>query len=179
MRTRTVNFRLIASTNRTLVEEVERGRFRPDLFYRLRVIELHIPPLRERPEDVLDLAHDLLTQTARRVGRSIRGFTSAAQDRLLAHPWPGNIRELEHAIERGCALAVGDEVDVTDLPADVQGLPPQRLRHGRPLRNRERAYVRAVLDSHRGNRTQAARELGISMSTLKRRLRPDPLEVMV
>jgi transcriptional regulator with PAS, ATPase and Fis domain len=170
-RTRSIDVRLVAATNRDLAAEVERRSFRADLFYRLRVIELRIPPLRERPEDLLDIATAILHQTARRLQRPIRAFTERARNRLLEHDWPGNIRELEHAIERGCALATGFEVDVDDLPDDVRGVTvwPHGSQH--PLRERECAYVRAVIGRHNGNRTTAARELGISMSTLKRRLR--------
>ncbi len=169
-RTRSFDVRLIAATNHHLADDVAQRRFRADLFYRLRVIELHIPPLRDRPEDVLALANDILQQTAGRLRRPIRGYTQRALDCLLQHHWPGNIRELEHAVERGCALATGCEVDVHDLPDEVRGVTaPQSSQ--RLLRERECAYVRAVIDRHNGNRRTAAKELGISMSTLKRRLR--------
>ena len=169
---RSVDLRLIAATNRSLDNEVEQGRFRRDLYYRLHVIHLHIPPLRERLDEVLGLARDLLVETAARLGRPMAGYTPAATERLLEYPWPGNIRELQHAIERACAVATGPLIDVEDLPEAVRGqhlvLPCGRRR---PLVDRERAYIRAVLDRVGGNRQRAAEELGISLSTLKRRLR--------
>lgn len=172
---RAVNLRLIAATNQSLADEVEEGRFRRDLFYRLHVIHLHIPPLRERLDEVLGLARQLLGETSARLGRSMSGYTPAATERLLEYPWPGNIRELQHAIERACAVAPGPQIDVEDLPEAVRG---QRLEPAsgrlRPLVDRERAYVRAILDRVGGNRRRAAEELGISLSTLKRRLRAPP-----
>ena len=169
---RSIDLRLIAATNRSLGNEVDQGRFRRDLYYRLHVIHLHIPPLRERLDEVLGLARDLLVETAARLGRPMAGYTSAATERLLEYPWPGNIRELQHAIERACAVATGPLIDVEDLPEAVRG---QRLAlaggRRQPLVDRERAYIRAVLDRVGGNRQRAAEELGISLSTLKRRLR--------
>jgi transcriptional regulator with PAS, ATPase and Fis domain len=172
---RPVDFRLVAATNRPIADDVERGRFRRDLFFRLDVIHLHIPPLRERLDEVLGLARDLLAETSARLGRPTAGYTPAAIERLLEYPWPGNIRELEHAIECACAVATGPLIDVEDLPEAVRG--PRLERAGgrpRPLIDRERAYIRAVLDRVGGNRRRAAQELGISLSTLKRRLRTPP-----
>jgi two-component system response regulator HydG len=136
------------------------------------VIDLHVPPLRERTEELLGLAQELLTRTAARLRRPVVGYTPPALDCLLAYLWPGNIRELEHAIERACAVATGPEIDVEDLPDAVRGSHPvSRRPDHRPLADREIAYIRAVLDRHHGDRQRAAEELGISLSTLKRRLR--------
>ncbi|MEQ1756676.1 MAG: sigma 54-interacting transcriptional regulator [Vicinamibacterales bacterium] len=169
---RRVDVRLIAATNRDLLEDVAQHRYRRDLYYRLRVIDLHVPPLRERPDDLQGLAHELLAMTAARLHRPVVRYTPRALERILAYLWPGNIRELEHAIERACALATGSDIDVEDLPDAVRGADNADTRLGRhPLADRERAYVRAVLDRHDGNRRRAAEELGISLSTLKRRLR--------
>jgi transcriptional regulator with PAS, ATPase and Fis domain len=169
---RSVNVRLVAATNRPLADDVEHGRFRRDLYYRLHVIHLHIPPLRERPDELLVLARELLAETAARLGRPMAGYTPAAVERVLAYLWPGNIRELQHAIERACAVATGPLIDVDDLPDAVRGRPTALgSPNARTLRERERAYVRAVVDRHGGNRRRAAEELGISLSTLKRRLR--------
>jgi transcriptional regulator with PAS, ATPase and Fis domain len=169
---RPVDMRLIAATNRNLAQDVEEGRFRRDLYYRLRVIDLHIPPLRERLDELLVLARDLLAETVTRVGRPMAGYTPRALERLLEYPWPGNIRELHHAIERACAVSAGPLIDVEDLPDAIRRWPTSpSIGNPRPLIDRERAYVRAVLERHGGNRRRAAEELGISLSTLKRRLR--------
>jgi two-component system, NtrC family, response regulator HydG len=171
-KTRPVDVRLIAATNRDLLEEVGHQRFRRDLYYRLRVIDLHVPPLRERPDELLVLARELLAQTAARLRRPIIGYTPAALERMLDYLWPGNIRELAHAIERACAVATGLEIAVDDLPAAVRGSSSSGSQPDqRPLADRERAYIRAVLDRYHGDRRRAAQELGISLSTLKRRLR--------
>ena len=171
-RTRSVDVRLIGATNRRLQEEVRQQRFREDLYYRLRVVDLYIPPLRQRPEDLRVLAGDLLAHTAVRLGRSIVGYTPRAWDRVLSYLWPGNIRELEYAIECACVVATGAEIDLEDLPEAVREADVPLRPAGRPaLAERERAYVRAVLARHQGDRRRAAAELGISLSTLKRRLR--------
>lgn len=169
---RPVDVRLIAATNRDLLAEIAQQRFRLDLYYRLRVVDLCVPPLRERPEELLGLAHELLARTAARFRRPVVGYTPQALDRVLAYQWPGNIRELEHSIERACALAPGSEIDVEDLPDVVRGTRGDAPRVGHLLVSREVAYIRAVLDRHQGHRARAAGELGISLSTLKRRLRP-------
>jgi two-component system response regulator HydG len=169
---RPVDVRLIAATNRDLLEEVAHQRYRRDLYYRLRVIDLHVPPLRERPEELLALASDLLAQTAARLRRPVVGYTPRALECLLDYLWPGNIRELEHAIERACAVATGPAIDVEDLPAAVRGSQASaRKPVERPLADREIAYIQAVLDRYNGNRRRAAEDLGMSLSTLKRRLR--------
>jgi transcriptional regulator with PAS, ATPase and Fis domain len=172
---RPVDVRLIAATNRDLLDEVAHQRYRRDLYYRLQVIDLHVPPLRERPDELLPLVRDLLVQTAARLRRPVVGFTPRALDLMLDYLWPGNIRELEHAIERACAVATGADIDIEDLPHAIRGShePGTRPDH-QPLADRERAYIRAVLDRHHGNRRRAAEELGMSLSTLKRRLRARP-----
>ncbi|HVP31583.1 MAG TPA: sigma-54 dependent transcriptional regulator [Myxococcota bacterium] len=121
-----VNVRVIAATNRDLRKEVQEGRFREDLFYRLRVVEIPLPPLRERRTDIPALAHHFLDRATARMGRSLRGFTQAAMDRLLGHVWSGNVRELENEIERIVALA-GDATVVSAemLSEDVRGPTPQ------------------------------------------------------
>jgi transcriptional regulator with PAS, ATPase and Fis domain len=168
---RTVNVRIVAATNRELEREVAEHRFRADLWYRLRVIELRIPPLRERPEDVRTIALDLLHRVSARLQRSVSGFTPRAMERIAAYAWPGNVRELEHAVEHACALADHAEIDLEDLPDAVRGpaVPPEAVRD--ILGDREREYIRAVVQRHHGRRRLAADELGISLSTLNRRLR--------
>jgi transcriptional regulator with PAS, ATPase and Fis domain len=172
-RARPVDVRVVAATNRNLADEVAAGRFRKDLYYRLRVIELRIPPLRERPDDVLPIARVFLAETARRMGRKLTGFTPRAADQLVRYGWPGNVREVENAVERAVALAAGPRVDVEDLPEELRAAMPRARPVGkaRPLEDVEREYILAVVEAAGGNRTRAAAELGIGLATLKRKLR--------
>ncbi len=172
-RARPVDVRVLAATNRNLADEDAGGRFRKDLSSRLRVIELRIPPLRERPDDVLPLARVFLAETARRMGRKLTGFTPRAADQLVRYEWPGNVREVENAIERAVALAAGPRVDVEDLPEELRAAMPRARPAGRtrPLEDVEREYILAVVEGAGGNRTRAAAELGIGLATLKRKLR--------
>ncbi len=172
-RARAVDVRVVAATNRSLADEVAAGRFRQDLFYRLRVIELRIPPLRERADDVLPLARVFLAETARRMGRKVTGFTPRAADQLLRYDWPGNVRELQNAVEHAVALCEGSRVDVDDLPEELRAAMPRPRPTGktRPLDEVEREYILAAVEGAGGNRTRAAAELGIGLATLKRKLR--------
>jgi two-component system, NtrC family, response regulator HydG len=172
-RARPVDVRVVAATNRSLADEVAAGRFRQDLFYRLRVIELRVPPLRERAEDVLPLARVFLAETARRMGRKVTGFTPRAADQLLRHDWPGNVRELQNAVEHAVALCEGSRVDVDDLPEELRAAMPRPRPTGktRRLEDVEREYILAAVEGAGGNRTRAAAELGIGLATLKRKLR--------
>jgi two-component system response regulator HydG len=172
-RSRKVDVRVIAATNRDLASDVAAGRFRADLFYRLRVIDIHVPPLRERREDVLPLARAFLAEAARRTRCRVAGFTPAAADRLLRHPWPGNVRELHNAVEHAVVLARGTRAEVADLPEDVrEALAGRRgVRGGRTLAEVERDHVLAVLDEVGGHRLKAAAALGIGPATLYRKLR--------
>jgi two-component system response regulator HydG len=169
---RRVNVRLLAATNRDLRAEVMGQRFREDLYYRLKVITLHVPPLRARPDDLPALIDQLLSESATRLNRPIVGYTPAVLHRLLAYDWPGNVRELEHALERACAVAIGPLIDVEDLPDDVRArIAVDRDSTGATLKDRDLAYIHSVVARHHGHRRRAAEELGISLSTLKRRLR--------
>ncbi|HYQ82005.1 MAG TPA: sigma 54-interacting transcriptional regulator, partial [Anaeromyxobacteraceae bacterium] len=172
-RSRPVDVRVVAATNRNLAEEVAAGRFRQDLYYRLRVIELRVPPLRDRPEDVLPLARVFLAETARRMGRKDTGFTPRAADQLLRYPWPGNVREVQNAIEHAVALSAGTRVEVEDLPEELRAAMPRPRPAGRtrPLEEIEREYILAAVEGAGGNRTRAAAELGIGLATLKRKLK--------
>ncbi len=172
-RSRPVNVRVVAATNRNLADEVAAGRFRQDLYYRLRVIELRVPPLRDRPEDVLPLARVFLAETARRMGRKLTGFTPRAADQLLRYEWPGNVREVQNAVEHAVALAAGPRVDLDDLPEELRGALPRPRPGGRtrPLEDVEREYVLAAGEGAGGNRTRAAADLGIGLATLKRKLK--------
>jgi two-component system response regulator HydG len=172
-RPRPVDVRVLAATNRNLAEDVAAGRFRQDLYYRLRVIELRVPPLRERPEDVLPLARVFLAETARRMGRKVTGFTPRAADQLVRHEWPGNVREVQNAIEHAVALSRGARVDVEDLPEELRtAMPrPRPIGRTRPLEDVEREYILAAVEGAGGNRTRAAADLGIGLATLKRKLK--------
>jgi DNA-binding NtrC family response regulator len=175
-RTRHVDVRVLAATHRDLAGEVAAGRFRQDLYYRLRVIEIRIPPLRERRDDILPIARKVLAETATRMKLPVSGFTPAAADQLLRWGWPGNIRELQNVVERALVLARGTRVEVEDLPDEVRHSAPATGAPGiaplsRTLAEVERSHILAVLDSVDGNRTKAAALLGIGPATLFRRLK--------
>ena len=174
--TRPVSYtgRLVASTNRNLEEEVEEGRFREDLYYRIRVIEIHLPPLRERFEDVPLLVEPILSRLATRLNRPIRGVEPEAMKLLIAAPWRGNVRELENVLERAMILTEGERLGVADLPAELTSKldgagPSSDLRTA--VRTFELEHIRRVLVQTNGNREQAAHLLGIDPSTLYRRLK--------
>ncbi len=172
-RQRPVDVRVIAATNRDLAQDIRERRFREDLFYRLHVVELVVPPLRQRPADVRGLATAILARMATQMNRPITGFTPDALDHLLRYPWPGNVRELENAIERACALTSGALVDAAGLPDEVRR--PAALSGDsaqvRPLRDVEREYILAALARNAGNRSATARQLKIGPATLFRKLR--------
>jgi two-component system response regulator HydG len=165
-----VDVRIVCATHRDLDAHVDRGLFREDLYYRLRVLALTVPPLRERREDILPLAHHLLGRE-RRPGT---GFSAAAQELLLAHDWPGNVRELGNVVKHGAALARGGEVTPEHLPDPLRD-GARRRRPATDLRSLaevEREHVFRVLELCGGNQVEAARVLGVSRSTLWRKLRP-------
>jgi DNA-binding NtrC family response regulator/predicted hydrocarbon binding protein len=173
-RCRKVNVRVIAATNRELAQGVVGGAFRQDLYYRLKVVELHVPPLRERREDILPLARVLLASAADWVKRKFTGITPSAADQLLRYDWPGNVRELENAMERAVALAPGSRVELEDLPEEIRQAfprPAATIRTVRPLEEVEREYIIAALDLNGGNQTRTAEQLKIGSATLYRRLK--------
>ena len=171
-----VDVRIIAATNRDLEEEIREGRFRTDLYYRLNVIALHLPPLRERKEDVPLLAHFFLERMAEEnpdVGSPTLG--GGAMDALLDYEWPGNVRELENALERAAVVADGPEIRPEHLPERVLEGPKPRLVSEEtppnpPMEVIERAYIEWVLRAEEGNKSRAAEVLGIDPSTLYRKL---------
>jgi DNA-binding NtrC family response regulator len=167
-RTKRVDVRIMAATNADLREEVTGGRFREDLLFRINTIEIALPPLRDRREDILPLARHFLDQHALRYGR--RGLTldAGAAQALLTHNWPGNVRELDHAVERGVLLAQGATVRAGDLGLRPPG-PPARL-EDLTLAEAERAIIDRALSRFGGNVSQAAKALGLSRSALYRRL---------
>ncbi len=169
-RTRKVNVRIVSASNADLSQEVSAGRFRQDLLFRLNTIEIHVPALRERPEDVPDLAGRFLAQHARRYRKMITGFDEAASRALQAHPWPGNVRELDHAVERGVLMARGSLVEAADLGLRAIGDgAPSRLEE-LSLEEMECLLIRKAMSRFGGNVSQAAQALGLSRSALYRRL---------
>ncbi len=170
---RPIDVRVVAATNRPLAEEVAAGRFRKDLYYRLRVVELTVPPLRERREDIVPLARVFLVDAARQLGRTAPGLGAEVADQLQRYDWPGNVRELRNAMERVVALSRGAHVELEDLPEDVRVALPVSSPTGqvRTLEELEREYILAVLARNGGNRTRTARELGIGATTLYRKLK--------
>ncbi len=173
--TRRVNARLIAATNRSLCLLVQQGRFRADLYYRLGGVEIHVPPLRERRDDILELAAHFLARHEQ--VRPLRLAPDAA-DALVAHDWPGNVRELQRVMERAVALTAGDTVTVADLPATVSRgyaavLLPS-LESNDTLRTWGSRYARLVLERSGHNKRRACRALGISYHTLQAYLRYRP-----
>jgi DNA-binding NtrC family response regulator len=170
-----VNVRLLAATNRDLDRAVARREFRRDLYYRLNVVNIAIPPLRDRRDDILPLARLFVERYAAAQGKDIRAISAEALNLLTAYPWPGNVRELENVIERAVVLANRDRITVAELPPAVRGgEPPAGLgawMEPRSLAELERRAILAALDRHGGNRTRVARELGISLHTLWRKLK--------
>jgi two-component system response regulator HydG len=173
-RSRPVNVRILASTNRDLAHAIVDGSFRQDLYYRLKVVEVHVPALRDHRDDILPLARVMLADAAIRMARKISSFTPAAADQLLRYDWPGNIRELENAIERAVALATGSRIDIADLPEEIRNAFPKPVVGGtmvKPLHEIEKEYILAVLERNGGNQTQSAQQLQIGSATLYRKLK--------
>jgi DNA-binding NtrC family response regulator len=171
---RKVNVRIIAATNRDLALGVAGGAFRQDLYYRLKVVELHVPPLRERRDDILPLARVLLAGSALWMKRKITGLTPGCTDQLIRYAWPGNVRELENAMERAVALAPGSRVELEDLPEEIrQACPVPVVTDGtvQPLESVEKEYILAALALNSGNQTRTAEQLKIGSATLYRKLK--------
>jgi transcriptional regulator with PAS, ATPase and Fis domain len=179
--TRTVDVRVIAATNRDLRKDVEDGRFREDLYYRLRVVEIALPPLRERKSDIPLLAHHFLDVANRKMGRKIKGFTNAVIDRFVAYEWSGNVRELENEIERAVALAGDvDVVSVEMLSEDIRGtapvmnVVPEELDGALVLNAavdalKRRMILAAIAET--GSKTRAAEKLGIPRQSLQKMMK--------
>jgi len=175
--------RVVSATNRPLGEMVAAGAFREDLLYRLQVVTIQLPPLRERRSDVPALAARLLADLAERHGRSVAEITEAARRALLSYDWPGNVRELRNALERAIVMAEGEQIDVADLPerirgggalrgdeAAVEGLPYTEAKD-RVVAAFERSYLAAALERHGGNVSATARALGLHRQSLQKMLR--------
>jgi DNA-binding NtrC family response regulator len=191
-RTIQVDVQVVAATNRDLAALVAAGEFREDLYFRLAVAPVHVTPLRQRPADVLGLAHHVLAEAAARAGRAVRGFSPEAEAVLVAYPWPGNVRELRNLVERLVILCATEEIRESDLPVEYVAAAHARsgapAASGRPgpraaedgaaelplgsLEDMERSYIRRVLSQVAGNKTRAAEILGISRQTLRAKLGP-------
>lgn len=169
--------RLIAATNVELEQAVAEGLFREDLYYRINVVHLQLPPLRERGTDILTLAQHFVEQFAARMDRKMTGFTPAAAQRLLTYAWPGNVRELRNCVERAVALSQHDEIAPEDLPERIQRyqtrpilLPIEEPAEIVPMREVERRYIAQVLKAVNGSKTTAAKLLGFDRKTLYRKM---------
>src|SRR5205809_1763240 len=170
-----VDVRVVAATNRDLEDDIKRGRFRTDLYYRLNVIAIHLPPLRERPEDIPELWEHVLERVAQERGEKPKSLSEEAKQVLLAYDWPGNVRELENVLERAVVLTKAEDIDRPAMPEKLTEHRAEPLVAERPHANPtldviERAYITWVLQSEGGNKTRAAEVLGIDPSTLYRKL---------
>jgi two-component system response regulator HydG len=173
-----VDVRIIAATNKDLLREIEAGRFREDLYYRLNVVILNMPPLRERREDIPLLAQHFLEMFSEKNRKQIKGFTPQAMDRLLKYDWPGNVRELMNGVERAVVLSRSEYLDEEGLPmilkdASLSGeiLPKDVILADMPLDEVEKATVLKTLELAGGNKSEAARRLGITRRTLHKKLK--------
>lgn len=171
-----MNVRLIAATNVKLAEEVKAKRFREDLFYRLNVIEIRLPPLRDRREDIPLLVHGLLHKSLSAQEKQVAGVMESAMARLMDYAWPGNVRELENVIERAATLTQGNKITLDDLPSGIREITGEgqiiedAAEHVMSLEELEHAYIRRVLEKMGGNKYQTAHVLGIDRKTLYRKL---------
>jgi two-component system response regulator HydG len=169
-----VDVRILAATNRDLKEEVKAGNFRQDLYYRLNVVNVNVPPLRDRVEDIPLLAMYFLKLYAEKNDKTVKGFAPGAMDRLLKYLWPGNVRELENAVERAVVLLMGEYVSERELPPGIveneDGLAPRRSFGNMTLEEIERLAVLDALEDAGGNKSEAARRLGINRKTLLSKL---------
>jgi DNA-binding NtrC family response regulator len=168
-RTRRVDVRILSATNADLREQVAAGRFREDLFFRLNTVEIRLPPLRERENDIRLLALHFLGEHSRRYRKALKGFSEAAMDLLFEYRWPGNVREVDHAVERAVLMAQGSHIQPADLGLPGERQPERRL-EDLSLEDVECLLVKKVLGRFHGNVTQAAQALGLSRSALYRRM---------
>ncbi|HMA40753.1 MAG TPA: sigma-54 dependent transcriptional regulator [Gemmatimonadales bacterium] len=170
-----VDVRVVAATNRDLEDEIRQGRFRTDLYYRLNVIAIHLPPLRDRRDDIEIFVTAFLERIAKEKSTPVKHLTPEAAEAVLSYDWPGNVRELENALERAVVLTKGEAIPLSAMPAKVterrvEPLVAERVHHNPTLDTIERAYISWVLQSEGGNKSRAAEVLGIDPSTLYRKL---------
>ena len=171
-KTLSVDLRIISATNKHLLKEVKAGRFREDLYYRLNVIPINLPPLRDRLNDIPLQARHFLRRFAAEQGKVVRDFSSEAMRQLLEFPWPGNVRELENSIEHAVVLAKGRRIEIADLPAAIrQTKPGARRPRSRKFTDSEAELLLEVLEECSWNKKESARRLGISRSTLYNKIR--------
>jgi two-component system response regulator HydG len=173
-----VDVRVVAATNRDLLAEIGAGRFREDLFYRLNVVTLTLPPLRQRKEDIPLLAQHFLELFSEKNRKKVKGFTPQAMDRLLRHDWPGNVRELMNAVERGVVMAQTQYLDRSDFTLIPESAPPEEklpekegIAADLPLEEVEKTTILKALEASGGNKSETARKLGITRKTLLAKLR--------
>jgi DNA-binding NtrC family response regulator len=171
-KTRHVEVRILSATNASIEEEVAAGRFREDLLYRLNTVEIRLPPLRQRREDILHLATHFLPKQVERYKKDVTGFAADATQALMSHPWPGNVRELEHAVERAVLLARDEKIRAADLGLSGASGATMRL-EDLTLDEVEKILIEKALERHSGNVSKAAEALGLSRSALYRRLQQD------
>ena len=173
-KTLTADVRLVAATNKNLEELVKAGKFREDLFFRLRVVEIELPPLRERTGDIPLLAQSFLREFAKENGKAVNDFTADALSALMSCPWPGNVRELRTAIEHAVVLSRSERVALRDLPPSVRGgaVAGVKLLQGKALtvKDAEKQLIIRALKETDGNRTHAAKKIGMSRRTFHRKL---------
>jgi DNA-binding NtrC family response regulator len=176
-RSEKIDVRVVAATNKDLETRLGNGTFREDLYYRLNGVQIHLPALRDRPEDILDLAEHFLARIASKAGKEVRGFHETARKALVAYGWPGNVRELENVVERAVALTENALVQSEDLPAIVRERRATSedelgaaVARGLTLDELEREYIKRVLAAESGNKTRAAQRLGLDRKTLYRKL---------
>src|SRR5699024_3474349 len=172
-----IDFRVIAATNKELKEQVNKGEFREDLYYRLNVVHFTVPPIRERPQDIIELTHYFLYEMSIKYNRPIHGISQDVMHTLLNHPWPGNIRELKNVIERMVVLSEKGEIKVDDLPSELKSSsnvkndnqlpnPPTALSLNSQLQKHEKHIIFKELKKNQGNKLQSAKNLGITRATL-------------
>uniref|UniRef100_A0A7V1ZHD6 Sigma-54-dependent Fis family transcriptional regulator n=1 Tax=Thermoanaerobaculum aquaticum TaxID=1312852 RepID=A0A7V1ZHD6_9BACT len=179
-----VDFRLIAATNRDLEREVREGRFRQDLYFRLKVVTVELPPLRERPEDIPLLVQHFVNQFNAQLGRNVKRLAPSLVDALRAYPWPGNVRELKNVVENMVLFARGEELTLEDLPAEIRQARPAALQEAaagrwvpRRMEDIEKEAILKTLEFTQGHRARAAELLGIGLRTLQRKLKEYNLKV--
>jgi DNA-binding NtrC family response regulator len=174
-----VDVRVIAATNRDLKEEIQKGTFREDLYYRLNVVNIHVPPLRERKDDIPLLAQAFLQEFAGDNGKPIEGFDPKARAAIYAYPWPGNVRELRNCIESAVVMAANKLIGLDDLPPGLRKSADEsvvRIPIGSSISDAERILIRDTLAAQGGNKSRTAEILGIGRKTLYQKIQEYGLE---